>query len=158
MLSRSSAWTRLTPIAPPPSPTGGSTGGAPEFLLVTMTGEERRWTFPKGRRDDGDETLADTALREAREEAGVAGRIDRRPLAEYLFPWLGGETLVVAAFLLEVTEEAPEEREGKDARRERVWCSYEEALEAIGVDDDAAYRDEMARVLRAAVEALGAGG
>jgi 8-oxo-dGTP pyrophosphatase MutT (NUDIX family) len=129
--------------------------GEIEFLLVTTTGARRRWTFPKGRRDPEDETLADTALREAREEAGVAGKLDGRRLGEYRFPRRSGEPHVVAAFLLEVDEERPERwRKGKDAKRERAWCSRDDALGRIG-DDDPEYRAELERVLGAASEALG---
>ncbi len=129
--------------------------GRVEFLLVTTTGPRRRWTFPKGRRDPEDETLADTARREAREEAGVAGRVDGSRLAEYRFPRKRGEPYLVAAFLLEVTREKPDDwRRGKDAARERAWCSVEDALEKVG-EDDPEYGAEMKRVLRAASEILG---
>src|SRR6516164_2075765 len=52
----------------------------PEFLLVrTRSG---RWTFPKGG-VDGDATNAEAAAREAFEEAGVKGRIERKPFHWY---------------------------------------------------------------------------
>ena len=55
-------------------------GDQPEFLLVrTRSG---RWTFPKGG-VDGDATHADAAAREAYEEAGVKGRIEREPFHWY---------------------------------------------------------------------------
>lgn len=55
-------------------------GDEPEFLLVrTRSG---RWTFPKGG-VDGDATHADAAAREAYEEAGVRGRIEREPFHRY---------------------------------------------------------------------------
>ena len=55
-------------------------GDEPEFLLVrTRSG---RWTFPKGG-VDGDATHADAAAREAYEEAGVEGQIEREPFHWY---------------------------------------------------------------------------
>lgn len=52
----------------------------PEFLLVrTRSG---RWTFPKGG-VDGDATNAEAAAREAYEEAGVKGKIEREPFHRY---------------------------------------------------------------------------
>jgi hypothetical protein len=38
--------------------------------------------------------------------------------------------------------------------RERAWCTYEEALDKLNPDVPA-YRDEMERVLEAAVRELG---
>ena len=54
--------------------------GEPEFLLVrTRSG---RWTFPKGG-VDGDATHAAAAAREAYEEAGVEGWVERQPFHWY---------------------------------------------------------------------------
>ena len=125
-----------------------------EFLLVTTLGAPKRWTFPKGRRDKDDDTLADAAAREAREEAGVAGKLEGRRLAEYRFPAGNGKEHVVAAFLLEVTREKPEKwRKGDDATRERAWRSRDAALELLK-DSDALYHSEMARVIDAAMQEL----
>ncbi len=54
--------------------------GEPEFLLVrTRNGH---WTFPKGGVDE-DATHADAAAREAYEEAGVKGSVERLPFTSY---------------------------------------------------------------------------
>lgn len=54
--------------------------GEPEFLLVrTRSGH---WTFPKGA-VGRDATHADAAAREAYEEAGVRGRVERLPFISY---------------------------------------------------------------------------
>ncbi|MCC7464600.1 MAG: NUDIX domain-containing protein, partial [Gammaproteobacteria bacterium] len=47
------------------------------FLVVTSR-HSKRWIFPKGRIDPGEEPW-EAALREAYEEAGVRGRISRLP-------------------------------------------------------------------------------
>ena len=55
-------------------------GSEPEFLLVrTRNGH---WTFPKGGVDE-DATPADAAAREAYEEAGVKGTVERVPFISY---------------------------------------------------------------------------
>jgi 8-oxo-dGTP pyrophosphatase MutT (NUDIX family) len=56
--------------------------GGLEFLLVRTTAGDR-WTFPKGGVDPGDDSPADAARREAREEAGVEGIADPEPLRRY---------------------------------------------------------------------------
>ena len=48
------------------------TGTEPEVLLVRAKKDPRYWIFPKGHQERG-ETLAQTAVRELREEAGVIG-------------------------------------------------------------------------------------
>src|SRR3954470_19459786 len=93
-----------------------------EFLVVRTTGKQRRWTFPKGHFEaDEDAMLAAAAAREAREEAGVEGRVDEEQLATYLYPSAGGgDPLTVAAFLLDVTRDGLK-RKGKDRGRELAW-------------------------------------
>ena len=54
--------------------------GEPEFLLVRT--KNGHWTFPKGG-VDGDASHADAAAREAYEEAGVRGSIERTPFISY---------------------------------------------------------------------------
>jgi len=55
-------------------------GNQPEFLLVrTRNGH---WTFPKGGVGK-DATRADAAAREAYEEAGVKGSVERSPFTSY---------------------------------------------------------------------------
>ena len=91
------------------------------------TSNGARWTFPKGHRERG-ETLAEAAAREAAEEAGVSGRIDPEPLAQYRYPSRGGDALVTA-FLLEV------DREGLAAERDRdpTWFGFEAARSKLAV-------------------------
>src|SRR2546421_12683281 len=55
--------------------------GSPRFLLVrTSSG---RWTFPKGRLENG-LSHPEIAALEAFEEGGVQGEVDPRPLGIYL--------------------------------------------------------------------------
>lgn len=115
----------------------------PVFCLIT-TSNGQRWGFPKGIVDPG-ETLRQTALKEAHEEAGLAGTLDDDPLGQYDYPkW--GTQLVVTVFLLHVTEQAGWWEEA-DVRRRR-WASAQEAMQLL---DRQALRD----LLTAAVERLG---
>src|SRR3989442_933244 len=60
------------------------TEGGIELLLV-RTKNGRGWTFPKGHVEPG-ETPAGAAAREAREEAGVRGRVATGPFTRYRYP------------------------------------------------------------------------
>jgi 8-oxo-dGTP pyrophosphatase MutT (NUDIX family) len=48
--------------------------GRPMLAAIRPRGRERVWALPKGHIEDG-ESAADTAVREAREETGVEGRL-----------------------------------------------------------------------------------
>jgi uncharacterized protein len=93
-------------------------------MLVTSryTGE---WIAPKGSIEAG-ESREDAARREAREEAGVEGRI-----TGYLgsFPYLRGlELVTLETYLLEVElvlDDWPEQNE-----RRRRWFTLKEALDS----------------------------
>ncbi len=119
-------------------------GGLAFGLVSTKDGA--RWTFPKGHRERG-ESLAATAAREAREEAGVVGRIDERRLLDYRYPSRRGGDDLVVAFLLHVTEDgAPEE-----TFRRKLWCGPEEAARRLAEARDPLQAGELERVLLAAV-------
>ena len=83
-------------------------GAAPsiEFLLVNTNGGGK-WTFPKGD-PESDLSHGQAAEREAREEAGVRGRIESRHFCLYIHSkgvfWKppGVREYVIKAFLLEV--------------------------------------------------------
>jgi 8-oxo-dGTP pyrophosphatase MutT (NUDIX family) len=126
--------------------------GVLKFLLVTTKDDDSRWTFPKGRRDPQDRTFADTAAREAREEAGVTGRLEGRRLTTYRFPTRSGKPRRVAAFLLKVRGDVDPDIGGED--RITSWSTYDDALVKLSEGREPEYREEMKRVLDAAVAAL----
>lgn len=96
--------------------------GQPEFCLITSV-RKGRWVFPKGIVESG-ETPMETALKEAREEAGVQGRILDGCLGEYTYSkW--GRKLPVSAYLMRVTVEEDDWDEA-DVRK-RHWCGPAEA-------------------------------
>ncbi len=99
--------------------------GRTEFLLITSL--KGNWIFPKGIVEPG-ESPEETALKEAREEAGIDGKLHAPPLGSYSHvKW---DTLCeVVVFLLEVETEVPSWPEM--AERRRAWFGADEARKAI---------------------------
>ncbi|CAN5264999.1 hypothetical protein BH11PSE2_BH11PSE2_05390 [soil metagenome] len=102
-----------------------------EVMLVTSR-ETYRWVIPKGW-PMVDHTAADSAAREAFEEAGVEGDTDGLPIGAY--PYLkrlkDGEVrpLTVEVFPLKVTRELPEWPE--QAERQRRWFTLDDAANSV---------------------------
>jgi len=118
-------------------------GGRPEFCLITSTGKGN-WIFPKGIIDPG-ETPAQTALKEAQEEAGLHGVIEDRPLGHYVYEkW--NTSLEVTALLMRVTA-ADESWPEADLRR-RCWCDGHQARDMLA-------RGDLCQLLEAAISRLG---
>lgn len=107
----------------------------PEIMLLTSR-ETRRWVIPKGWPMKGLKPSAAAAL-EALEEAGLVGRIDRKPLGSYHYGKRleNGATLwcKVDVFPLEVTRR----RKSWLEKRQRVtqWFSYPVAAEKVAEDE-----------------------
>jgi 8-oxo-dGTP pyrophosphatase MutT (NUDIX family) len=104
-------------------------GGAVEILLVTSrtTG---RWIIPKGWPS---KRIKDSkaAAREARQEAGVKGKIKPKAIGTYRYvkPELGEAPIDVAVYLLPVRKEAKRWREKHERRR--AWFNVLEAANRI---------------------------
>jgi phosphohistidine phosphatase len=93
-----------------------------EVCLITSMGR-RRWIFPKGVVDPGD-THAITALKEAREEAGIEGLLLEPALGEYGdYKW--NVPLTVTVFAMSVERESDTWLEA--GLRRRRWAALEEA-------------------------------
>jgi 8-oxo-dGTP pyrophosphatase MutT (NUDIX family) len=100
----------------------------PRLLLVTARRNPKTWIFPKGHIEDG-ETPAEAAVREAREEAGVVGRaLGSVGSLEVDFEDVSVD---VEYFLLTLEKDKGESNEG----RKRRWCTREEALDRLEVDE-----------------------
>lgn len=100
----------------------------PEFYLVT-TKDRKKWVFPKGRLEGGEKPW-EAAEREAKEEAGVTGKVETAMLTSYPFP--GNEDcdeLRVFAYLLKVKHVGRPSR--KERRRDGAWWKPDKAREKL---------------------------
>jgi 8-oxo-dGTP pyrophosphatase MutT (NUDIX family) len=100
--------------------------GRLKVLLVTSR-ETRRLIVPKGWPIDGLKPHR-VAEREAREEAGVTGRISRQPIGSFAYWKRMRESFVlcgVDVFALEVREQRDDWPERDE--RQRLWITAEEA-------------------------------
>ncbi|WP_163271279.1 NUDIX hydrolase [Chelativorans alearense] len=106
-----------------------------EVLLVTSRGTGR-WVLPKGWPEAG-ESLAGTAAREAREEAGVEGSMAKTEIGRYFYGKEMESGLTwrceVAVFPLQVKREAARWPEKKE--RTRRWATPEEAAAMVKEPD-----------------------
>ena len=104
--------------------------GIGQVLLVTSR-ETRRWIIPKGWPMKGRKDHK-AAAREAAEEAGVTGRIGKRPIGAYTYQKRladRAEPCRVMVYALEVEREHSVWRE-RD-QRQRRWYSWVEAAELV---------------------------
>jgi 8-oxo-dGTP pyrophosphatase MutT (NUDIX family) len=117
-------------------------GGLVEVLLVTPRGGDG-WIIPKGKveRRLG---IPGSAAREAEEEGGVRGEIERTPFDQYRHGG-GDDGPLVEVFLMRVTRELSSWPEAH--QRERRWTSLDD-LPRLIVDPG------LARVMRAAADHL----
>jgi 8-oxo-dGTP pyrophosphatase MutT (NUDIX family) len=122
--------------------------GGVEFLLV-RTSNGARWTFPKGGVEPG-ESMSHAAAREAREEAGVTGRVGSEPLGVYRYAPSRHGSDEVTAFLLEVTHLGL----GGEPGREPTWLGFEAARSRLAQGRETGYGEAMERILRAAERAV----
>jgi phosphohistidine phosphatase len=97
-----------------------------EICLIRTKGD-KRWKIPKGFIEAG-ETSAQAALKEAREEAGLEGRVVGDSIGSYTYEkW--GLDLKVAVYLMEVLEQQDDWQES--SFRERSWMPLGAALERL---------------------------
>src|SRR5262245_57953912 len=104
-----------------------SRAGASRVLLITSKRNADHWLFPKGHVEEG-ETLEETALREAEEEAGVRGEVIA-PAGQLSF------TLPSDAFLVHYFLVTTGDRGRPEKGRQLRWCSYDDALTRLTFND-----------------------
>jgi 8-oxo-dGTP pyrophosphatase MutT (NUDIX family) len=125
--------------------------GSAEFLLVrTSSG---RWTFPKGRLEDG-LSHAEVAALEAFEEGGVEGEVHPRPVGKYLHRKEslrgGSKDIAVLAFILEVKRSSlPAE-----SHRTPRWFSAKETMQRLADRRSEKYLRGMERVFDSALQQI----
>ena len=97
-------------------------------ILVILSSQKKHFVVPKGIKDPG-LSAQDSAAKEAREEAGVEGRVMDPPLGSYRYEkW--GSSCDVDVYAMEVTAVVPE-REWQESHRGREWVSPEEAASRL---------------------------
>ncbi len=104
--------------------------GKLEVLLVT-TRQSRRWVIPKGWRSTR-LSDADAAAREAQEEAGVTGKLLKKPVGSYSYFKReddGFRPVKVTVYLLKVQEQQKRWKEVDE--RKRRWLSISRAAELV---------------------------
>jgi 8-oxo-dGTP pyrophosphatase MutT (NUDIX family) len=124
----------------------------PEFLLVRTRGG--RWTFPKGG-VDGDATNAAAAAREAYEEAGVKGRIERDPFHWYFHAKRGRlrsprSVVPVHAHLCEVERLVSP----KEEHREPTWFNADKARRRLRENREPELASEVVQVIEHALSRI----
>lgn len=127
-------------------------GQSLEFKLVRTKGG-RRWTFPKGHVEKGEQPWI-AAQREALEEAGVRGNIEPKPLAIYPTEkhTSGGRyvELMVAAYLMQVESETDPPEPGRDP----TWFPPDQAKQKLAENRQPRYQQAHARVVDEACKSL----
>jgi 8-oxo-dGTP pyrophosphatase MutT (NUDIX family) len=110
---------------------------SPRVLLIKARRNLQLWIFPKGHIESG-ESPDETALRETREEAGVAADIiGRIGVLEFES---GKDVVHVEYFLVRWAADVP-----SDEDRERRWCTVEEASDMLAFDGARALLAKAAR-------------
>lgn len=114
--------------------------GRIEVLLVTAM-RSKKWILPKGIIEQG-MTPADSAAKEAREEAGVTGTMDPRSLGSYHISKWGAECSV-EVFRMDSVREADQWPEA--GSRKRRWFGLDDARRVIHPPDAAAVLENISR-------------
>lgn len=102
--------------------------GVLQFMLVTSA-RTARWIIPKGNIEP-DLSPAESARKEAAEEAGVSGVIAPVSIGSYVNNRPGDKTRVVV-FPLRVETVLPEDRWPEHNLRRREWCSVPDAITRV---------------------------
>lgn len=97
-----------------------------QIMLITSR-KSRKWIIPKGLMEEG---LAkyELAIKEAYEEAGIAGRVTTQSLGIYQYEKWGG-ICKVSVFSLQVDKIL--DRWPEDNFRDRKWFNPEEAINIV---------------------------
>ncbi len=116
--------------------------GTVEICLVT-TARAGKWTVPKGFIESG-ATAPETAVKEAREEAGIHGRVVGGPVGYYDITKEGGR-YCVAVYLLHV--ERVDDTWEEQSLRQRRWTSVRRAEKLLaGRPIEAVFRQALTHI------------
>jgi len=106
------------------------TKGKTEILLITSL-DTGRWVLPKGKIEPGFSARR-SAEKEAYEEAGIRGRVERKSIDSYIYEKSlkkGGVRCRVEVFPMKVRKELTNWPEKKE--RTRAWFSPNEAAQRV---------------------------
>jgi 8-oxo-dGTP pyrophosphatase MutT (NUDIX family) len=101
------------------------------YVLLVTSRETKRWVIPKGwpSRKMSD---ARAAAREAREEAGVTGKIERKAIATYSYrKLLPNESRLVDVDVYPLWVKKELKRWSEQHERTRIWATFEEAAKLV---------------------------
>lgn len=96
--------------------------GELELMMITSR-RKKRWVIPKGVQEPG-LSAAESAVKEALEEAGIMGTVSDSPIGSYKYKKWGGICTVVV-FVMEVTKEF---ETWEEDFRVRKWFSLADAM------------------------------
>lgn len=115
-----------------------------EVLLVTSL-STKRWIVPKGWPMEG-KSLAQAALQEAWEEAGVKGAVDEYPVGSYGYQKLvkGGIPVTCRCSVYRIAVEGLAPAWPEKGRRERRWLRPAEAAKLVEEDELSALIRDLA--------------
>ena len=99
--------------------------GALEVLMITSR-RKKRWVIPKGVKEP-ELSAADSAAKEALEEAGILGKVSTQPLGSYRYEKWGG-TCEVQVFAMAVDTVLTD---WEESYRDRQWLSLDEARQRV---------------------------
>jgi 8-oxo-dGTP pyrophosphatase MutT (NUDIX family) len=101
------------------------------YVMLVTSRETKRWIIPKGW-PSRNMTDPKAAAREAREEAGVTGKIDRKPVGSYSYRKVlpdGSLFVHVDIYALWVKKEM--KRWSEQTERTRIWATLREAAKMV---------------------------
>jgi 8-oxo-dGTP pyrophosphatase MutT (NUDIX family) len=109
--------------------------GRPEILLVTSR-ETKRWIIPKGWRMRGRKDHR-AAEQEAYEEAGLTGRIAKKPVGHYRYDkrLSDGSTVACSVEVFPMRVRQERKRWPERAERDRRWYAADEAASLVNESD-----------------------
>lgn len=115
-------------------------------ILIISSSKRKHWIIPKGIREPG-MSAQESAAREAREEAGVEGRVADSLIGTYTYEkW--GATCTVDVYPMEVTRVLPE-AEWEERHRGREWVSPKLAAKRLKQDELKPMLDMLVTLLQA---------
>lgn len=114
---------------------GGLVVRGDEVLLISLAGGQR-WQLPKGHLEPG-ESAQDAAVREVREETGVAGRsLGELPGVDYWFVQAGQRVHKRVAYFLLEYESGSEADFDPGEVSGAAWFGWDEALARLTFDNE----------------------